>query len=78
MKTTIVTIHEAKTNLSRVLRKAADGEEIVISRGSQPVARLVPIVEKDRKRRPRSLKDRLVVGPEFFDELPPDELAAWD
>jgi prevent-host-death family protein len=78
MKTTIVTIHEAKTNLSRLLRKAADGEEIVISRGSQPVARLVPIVEKDVKRRPGSLKGKLVVGTEFFDELPPDELAVWD
>jgi prevent-host-death family protein len=78
MRTTVVTIHEAKTNLSRLLRKAADGEEIVISRGSQPVAKLVPIVEKDGKRRPGSLKDKLVVGPEFFDELPADELAAWD
>jgi prevent-host-death family protein len=78
MKTSIVTIHQAKTNLSRLLRKAADGEEIIISRGAQPVARLVPIIEKTGKRQPGSLRGKLFIGKEFFDELPPDELAAWE
>jgi prevent-host-death family protein len=78
MKTSVVTIHQAKTNLSRLLRKAEDGEEIIIARGSQPVARLVPLVEKKGRRRPGSLKGKLVVGPEFFDDLPADELASWE
>jgi prevent-host-death family protein len=78
MKTNVVTIHEAKTNLSRLLQKASDGEEVIISRGAKPVARLVPIGEVKGKRRPGSLKGTLLVGPEFFERLPGDELAPWD
>jgi prevent-host-death family protein len=78
MKTTVVTIHEAKTNLSRLLQKASAGEEVIISRGSVPVARLVPIGEIQGKRQPGSLKGRLVVGPEYFESLPGDELDAWE
>jgi prevent-host-death family protein len=77
MKTNLVTVHEAKTNLSRLLRKAAAGEEVIIARGSKPVARLVPIGEVKGKRQPGALKGRLVVGPEFFEPLPPDELSSW-
>ncbi len=78
MKTKVVTIHEAKTNLSRLLQKASAGEEIIISRGSVPVARLVAIGEIKGKRQPGSLKGKLVVGREFFDPLPVEELAAWE
>lgn len=42
MKTT-VTVHVAKTNLSRLIARAEAGEEIVIARGSEPVVRLVPV-----------------------------------
>ncbi len=77
MKTSVVTIHEAKTNLSRLIQKASGGEEVIISRGSKPVARLVPIGEVKGKRQPGSLKGELVVGPEFFQALPSDELAGW-
>lgn len=38
-------VHEAKTHLSRLLRRAADGEEVIITRAGRPVARLVPIEE---------------------------------
>jgi len=60
-----------------LLRKAAAGEEIIIARGATPVARLMPIAEKIGQRQPGALIGKLVVGKEFFDELPPDELAAW-
>lgn len=73
----IVTIHRAKTNLSRLIEKAAEGEEVIIARGSKPVARLVPVGEVKGKRRPGSLKGRLSVGPEFFQPLPAAELEAW-
>jgi len=73
-----VTIHQAKTNLSRLIRKASEGEEVVIARGSKPVARLVPVGEVKGKRRPGSLKGRLRVGPEFFEPLPKRELARWE
>lgn len=78
MKTSVVTIHQAKTNLSRLLQKAANGEEVIIARGAKPVARLVPIGEVAGRRRPGSLKGKLLVGPDFFDPLPPEELAGWE
>ncbi|HEX3941877.1 MAG TPA: type II toxin-antitoxin system Phd/YefM family antitoxin [Acidobacteriaceae bacterium] len=74
----IVTIHEAKTNLSRLIRAAAAGEEIVISRGSKPVARLIPMGEVNGKRQPGSLKGMLRVGSEFFEPLPDNELSGWE
>jgi prevent-host-death family protein len=60
----VVTIHQAKTNLSRIIEKASEGEEVMIARGSKPVARLVPVVKG--KRQPGSLKGKLRVGPEFL------------
>jgi antitoxin (DNA-binding transcriptional repressor) of toxin-antitoxin stability system len=74
----IITIHYAKTNLSRLIKKASAGEEIVIARGDKPVARLVAFGELKGKRLPGSLKGKLHVGPEFFTPLPPEELAAWE
>lgn len=67
-----VNIHEAKTHLSRLLRRVAAGEEIVIARAGKPVARLVPL----QKSRQRELGgDRgLFIVPEDFDEPLPDEL----
>ncbi len=38
-----VNVHDAKTNLSRLLEAVEDGEEVVISRAGKPVARLVPV-----------------------------------
>lgn len=78
MKTNVVTIHQAKTNLSPLLQKVSNGEDVIISRGSKPGARLVPIVESKGKRRPVSLKGILSVGPEFFEDLPASELSAWE
>jgi prevent-host-death family protein len=65
-----VNIHEAKTNLSRLVDRAASGEEIVIARAGKPVARLVELAPR---REPRKLG--LFVGEPFeiaadFDELP--------
>jgi prevent-host-death family protein len=72
------TVHHAKTNLSRLIKKAAKGEEIIIARGDKPVARLLPIGDIEGKRQPGSLKATLHVGPEFFEPLPPEELALWE
>lgn len=46
-----VNIHEAKTNFSRLVERAAAGEEIVIAKAGQPRARLVPLAEARPKRR---------------------------
>jgi prevent-host-death family protein len=74
----IVTMHQAKTNLSRLIENAVEGEEIIIARASKPVARLVPIGEVKGKRQPGSWKGRLRVGPEFFEPLPERELSHWE
>ena len=73
-----VTIHQAKTNLSRLIERASAGEEILIARGSKPVARLVPIGVVKGKRQPGSLKGKLEIGPEFFEPLPDSELEGWE
>ena len=66
-----VTIHQAKTNLSKLIERASAGEEIIIARGSKPVARLVPLQEmKGRRRRPGSWKGKFTIAPDFFDPLP--------
>lgn len=76
MKT--VTIHDAKTNLSKLIQEACEGEEIVISRGDKPVVRLVPLSDAKGRRKPGSLKGKLHVGKEFFEPLPEEELKAWE
>jgi prevent-host-death family protein len=73
-----VTIHKAKTNLSRLIEKACRGEEIVISRGSKPVVRLVAIEDKTGNRKPGAWKGRIKIGPDFFKPLPPEELEGWE
>jgi antitoxin (DNA-binding transcriptional repressor) of toxin-antitoxin stability system len=73
-----VTIHKAKTELSRLIEKACRGEEIVIARGKTPVVRLVAIGDKKGQRKPGALRGKLKVGPEFFEPLPPEELERWE
>jgi prevent-host-death family protein len=75
---TKVTIHQAKTNLSKLIRKASEGEDVVISRGAEPVARLIPIGPIKGKRRAGSMKGILRAGPEFFEPLTEDELSQWE
>jgi prevent-host-death family protein len=75
MKTTI---HKAKTNLSQLIARACQGEEIIIARGSEPVVRLVPIASKRGKRQPGALRGKLSISPSFFEPLPEDELKEWE
>ena len=72
-----VNVHEAKTNLSRLIAKVEGGEEVVIARSGTPVARLVS-VRKQGKREFGSMKDRIKLDDSFFDPLPEEELAAWE
>lgn len=62
----ITNIHEAKTHLSRLVERAAAGEEIVIGKAGKPVAKLVPYVSKERPvRKPGSLKGKIWISPDF-------------
>ena len=72
----VVNVHEAKTHLSRLLERAHAGEEIILAKAGKPYARLMPLAP-DGGRRGGQLPD-LVVGPEFFEPLPEEELRAWE
>lgn len=75
----IVTVHQAKTQLSKLIAQALEGEEIVIARGKEPAVRLTPVNAQPRK--PRvfgALKGKIAFSESFFDPLPDDELALWN
>lgn len=74
-----VKVQEAKTRLSELLREVEEGAEITISRGRTPVARLVPIEPPvpETQRRPLGYLRYELPGT-FFEELPPEELDAWE
>jgi len=65
-----VTVTEAKTQLSRLIERVANGEEIVIRRGQRPVAKLVAFPAQRRPRKPGALRGQIWMSDDF-DE--PDE-----
>ncbi len=69
-------VHDAKTHLSRLLERVAQGEEIVIGKAGKPVARLVPYQEASGPRSPGAWQGRVRIAPDF-DELPPEVAAAF-
>lgn len=72
-----VTIHEAKTNLSKLLARVEAGEEIVIVRGRTAIARLMPI-HPPAKRQSGAFKGAMTVEPESFEPMTHAELADWE
>lgn len=70
-------IHVAKTHLSRLVARACAGDEVVISRGKKPVAKLVPIQTQPPARCFGAMRGRARVTKAFFEPLPPQELQAW-
>lgn len=70
-------IHEAKSNLSRLIERAAAGEEVIIAKAGKPVARLVPYTEKKKPRRLGLLKRQIKIGPDFDDPLPESIMRAF-
>ncbi len=71
-----ISIHAAKTHLSRLIARAEAGEEIIIARGRKPVVKLVALAPK-AKRVPGRWKGKFTVGPEFFEPMSEEELALW-
>jgi antitoxin (DNA-binding transcriptional repressor) of toxin-antitoxin stability system len=74
----VVTIHTAKTTLSQLIARAEAGEEIVLARGTQAVAKIVPIEPASQKRRFGAYRGKISVPDSFFDPLPEEELDAWE
>jgi prevent-host-death family protein len=71
------TVHQAKTNLSRLIKEAEKGSEVIITRGKKPVAKLVPIGNAAKKRIPDMFKGELWSAPDAFDPLTDEELRDW-
>ena len=74
---TTVNIYEAKTHLSKLLDRVAQGEEIVIARAGRPVARLVPVSRRTEPRKPGAWRGKILIAPDF-DEFPEDLLQAFE
>ena len=73
----VVNVHQAKTQLSRLLAQAEAGQEVVIARNGDPVVRLVSCKLRG-KRQFGAWKGRIVIDDSFFDPLPETELSAWE
>ena len=69
-----VNVHEAKTHLYKLLARVRAGEEIVIARAGEPIARLVPVQRKLAQRVPGRLKGKIRIAPDLDAPLPEDML----
>lgn len=70
-----VNIHEAKTHLSKLI---ASGEEVVIARYGEPVARLLPIRRETSRRVPGSARGKVKISKAFFEPLPEEVIEAFE
>lgn len=68
------TIHEAKTNLSKLIEKACAGEEVIIARGKKPVAKIVPFGEAVCERKPGRFAGQISWTSDAFDPLTDQEM----
>jgi prevent-host-death family protein len=75
---TQVNIHQAKTQFSRLVDRAAGGEEIIIAKSGKPVARLVSYATKGAVRRPGTLRGKIRIKKNFDEPLPKELLASFE
>jgi prevent-host-death family protein len=73
----VVNLHAAKTQLSRLVDDAANGEDIVIAKARRPLVRLVPIAKPDRRRICGSMKGKIQISDDFDAPLPDDLARAF-
>ena len=74
---TKVNIHQAKTQFSRLVELAARGEEIIIAKSGQPVARLVPYQAKGVVRKPGAMRGKIRIKKNFDEPLPKELVASF-
>lgn len=68
-------VHEAKTNLSKLIEQALNGEEVVIAKAGKPLVRLVPV--REEKESIFGIDAGKIWIADDFDELPEEILAAF-
>ena len=72
-----VDVEEAQVKFLSLLDRVEAGNEVVIARNGEPVARLVAVTRRG-KRQPGVIKGKITFPDSFFDPLPEDELRAWE
>ena len=75
---TIYNIHQAKSQLSKLIEAVQEGETVTIARAGKPVAILGPLHARSIPRRRGVLKGQIQLGPEFDEPLPSDVLDAFE
>lgn len=70
-------LYDAKTQLSSLVEQAAAGEEIVIAKNGQPMAKLVPFKPPVR-RKPGRLKGKIWIAADFDTPMTEEEIRLWD
>ncbi len=75
---TSVNVHEAKTQLSRLLDQALAGEEVIIMRSGRPLVRLTPVESAPARRRLGTAKGEFVVPDDFDEDLPEEVLGEFE
>jgi prevent-host-death family protein len=75
----VYTVHEAKTNLSKLIERAERGEEVIIARGDKPVAQITALEGMPKpKRQPGALQGQIVIHDSFWEPMTDEELALWE
>lgn len=69
-----INIYEAKTNLSKLIDKAMNGEEIIIAKAGKPKVKLVPVYTEKPLRKPGALKGKIWISPDFDTFIPEEFL----
>ena len=77
MEPTVIGVYEAKANFSKLVQRAAAGEEIIVSNAGKPVAKIVAYTPPVKHRAPGRLKGRIVIH-EGFDEIPQEFIDALE
>ncbi|MCF6208227.1 MAG: type II toxin-antitoxin system Phd/YefM family antitoxin [Ghiorsea sp.] len=70
-----INIHEAKTNLSKLIQEALNGEEVIIAKGNKPVVKLVPLQQVKKERKLGLAKGKITMSDDF--DAPLDDFSAY-
>jgi prevent-host-death family protein len=74
----VINIHEAKTQLSRIVEEVAAGAEVIIAKAGKPMARLSPLAPARRRKKLGLLKGKLKISEDFNAPLAPELLAQFE
>ncbi len=78
MSDIVYNLYQAKTQLSKLVDRAAAGEEIIIAKAGTPLAKLIPVSRRTRRRKPGGWKGRIRIAEDFDAPLPPEIQDAFE